>query len=108
MVSFEALARAWREASAPYAREHVMPYFYEQEGRFRILLVDREPDLGHLRLTVDTAEDLALIRKIYAHFGNGDDFSLDEIVDALAAHPDWLAINAGVAHKTYQDVDERN
>jgi spore coat polysaccharide biosynthesis protein SpsF len=108
VVSIEALARAWREALAPYTREHVMPYFYEQEGRFRILLVDREPDLGHLRLTVDTAEDLVLIRKIYAHFGNGDDFSLDEIVDALAAHPDWLAINAGVAHKTYQDVDERN
>ncbi len=107
VVSFAALERAWREAEAKYAREHVMPYLYEEPGRFNILVVDHDPDLGHIRLTVDTPEDLALIRRIYEHFGNTDDFSLDDILSLLEQKPDWLAINAGVVHKQYRDIDER-
>jgi len=107
VVSFLALARAWREAKEKFEREHVMPYLYDVEGRFRILLVDHDPDLGHLRLTVDTAEDLALIRKIYQQFGNADDFSLTEILGLLEKHPEYLQINAEVSHKSFTDVDNR-
>ncbi len=95
VVSVSALTRAWREAKEKFEREHVMPYLYDKEGRFRILLVDHEPDLGHLRLTVDTAEDLALVRKIYQHFGNSDDFSLTDILMLLEKHPEYLADQCG-------------
>lgn len=107
VVTFDALEQAWRQAQAQYAREHVMPYFYEQAGRFKILLVDHEPNLGHLRLTVDTPEDLTLIRSIYEHFGNSDEFSLDEILELFNQRPDLLQINAQVTHKGYRDVDLR-
>ena len=107
VVTFKVLEQAWREAETKYAREHVMPYFYEQEGRFRILLVDHDPDLGHLRLTVDTYEDLILVRKIYEQFDNRDDFSLQEILDLLDENPDLLEINANIKHKGYKDVDNR-
>jgi spore coat polysaccharide biosynthesis protein SpsF len=107
VVTFDALTRAWREAEAKYAREHVMPYLYEEPGRFETLLVDHEPDWGELRLTVDTAEDLALARELTAHFGNGEDFGMAAAVQALADHPEWVEINAGVSHKTYRDVDGR-
>jgi len=107
VVTFDALEQAWREAQAQYAREHVMPYFYEQAGRFKILLVDHEPDLGHLRLTVDTPEDLTLIRSIYEYFGNDDEFSLDDILELFNQRPDLLQINAQVTHKGYRDVDLR-
>jgi len=107
VVTFDALERAWQEADAKYAREHVMPYLYEESGRFKILLVDCEPDLGHLRLTVDIPEDLELIRRIYAHFDNTDDFSLDEILAFLDKHTELLKLNADVAHKGYRDVDNR-
>jgi len=106
VVSFEALTRAWREAEAKYAREHVMPYLYEQQGRFKTLLVQYEPDLGHLRLTVDTLQDLQLVREIYAAFGNRDDFTLSDILRLLDEEPQLLAINADVTHKSYQEVDE--
>lgn len=106
VVSFEALTRAWQEAEAKYAREHVMPYLYEQEGRFKTLLVQHDPDLGHLRLTVDTAQDLELVREIYAAFGNRDDFTLADILRLLDEKPQLLAINADVTHKGYQEVDE--
>lgn len=107
VVTFDALSRAWREADAKYAREHVMPYIYEEHGRFNIIMVDHDPDLSHLRLTVDTHEDLALVREIYQYFGNNDDFSLHDILELLEKSPDLLKINANVAHKGYKDVDQR-
>ena len=107
VVTMEALYRAWQEATAKYAREHVMPYLYEESGRFKTLLVDHVPDWGDLRLTVDTPEDLDLIRRITAHFGNGNDFGMAEVVHYLQGHPELGEINAGIRHKTFKDVDDR-
>lgn len=107
VVTFAALARAWREAEEKYQREHVMPYLYDREGRFRILLVDHDPDLGHLRWTVDTPEDLALLRRIYGHFEGQDDFTFQELLRLMQEHPELRRINAAVAHKSYRDVDQR-
>lgn len=107
VVTMAALTRAWREAQAKYAREHVMPYFYEQEGRFTVLLVDHKPDLSEYRLTVDTPEDLALIREIYTHFDGTDEFSLGDMVALLDKRPDLITLNAQVHHKGYQDTDSR-
>jgi len=107
VVTFDALARAWREADEKYEREHVMPYLYDEAGRFRILLVDHDPDIGQLRLTVDTAEDLTLVRRIYQYFDNTDEFSLPDILTLLEKHPEYLQINANISHKSFEDVDER-
>ncbi len=35
VCSFTALERAWNEAKLPHEREHVMPYLYDQPGRFK-------------------------------------------------------------------------
>ena len=107
VVTMTALSRAWQEADARYAREHVMPYLYEAPGRFKTLLVNHAPDWGDVRLTVDTPEDLELIRRITAHFGNGNDFGMAEAVQYLQSHPELSEINAGVQHKTFRDVDDR-
>lgn len=108
VVSFDALARAWNEAEEKFEREHVMPYFYDQEGRFKTLLVDHDPDLGHLRLTVDTPEDLALVRNIFTFFGDSDEISLDQVIWLLEKNPDWLKINANIHHKSFTEVDSRH
>jgi len=51
-----------------------------------------------MRWTVDTPEDLALVRRVYEHFGY-DRFSWREVLTALAAYPEWLEINRDVQHK---------
>jgi spore coat polysaccharide biosynthesis protein SpsF len=107
VVSFTALERAWKEAAEPYEREHVMPYFYDQEGRFKIRLVEHEPDYGALRWTVDTMEDLALLREIYSRFGNRDDFGWKDILALLESEPQLSQINAQVKAKLGSDVDQR-
>lgn len=108
VCTFAVLERAWREASQPYEREHVMPYLYNTPGRFRTLLVKSEPDHGRLRWTVDTAEDLELVRAVYARFPGRDDFSYQEMLDLFAREPHLAQINAGVRHKGFQDVDARH
>jgi len=107
VCTFQALERAWREASQPHQREHVMPYLYEQEGCFRVLVVDHDPDHGSLRWTVDTPEDLVLVRQVYAYFHGRDDFSWYEVLDLFEQHPEIGQINAGVQHKSVRDVDTR-
>jgi spore coat polysaccharide biosynthesis protein SpsF len=107
VCSFAGLALAWREATLPHQREHVMPFFYEQPERFRILLINHPVDYGALRWTVDTADDLELLRQIFAHFENRDDFSWLDVLDLVQHQPELAQINARVQHKDYRAADER-
>jgi spore coat polysaccharide biosynthesis protein SpsF len=108
VCTMNALAQAWREANLAHHREHVMPYLYEKEGRFNILLVNHEPDYGSLRWAVDTQEDLELVRRIYTYFGNRDDFSWEEVLDLTQSQPDLSKINANVRQKYYNEIDKRH
>ncbi|MEN6556223.1 MAG: methyltransferase domain-containing protein [Anaerolineaceae bacterium] len=107
VCSFAALEQAWQHAAENFEREHVLPYLYDTPGRFRVRLVDTAPDMGQLRFTVDTEEDLQVARAIYAGFGNSDDFSLEDLLRLSAQNPQWQHSLAGVQHKSFLDVDER-
>jgi len=107
VCSFEALETAWKEADQAYQREHVMPYLYDPPGRFRVLHVRNDEDLGSYRWTVDTAEDLAFIRAVFAHFAPDDKFDWREILDLVRSRPDLAALNAGVKHKPLKSIDTR-
>ena len=104
--TFTALETAWKEANQPHQREHVMPFFYEHPERFHIQHIRHEPDYGQHRWTVDTPEDLELLRAIVSHF-DGDTFGWEEVLPLFDAHPDLAAINAAVQHRSQFDVDER-
>lgn len=69
--------------------------------------ITHEPSLGHLRWTVDTPEDLALLRQIAAYFPGQDDFSWLEVADLVRQHPELTEVNAAVRHKDYREVDNR-
>lgn len=120
--TFAAMQRAWKEASEPHEREHVMPYLYEgvtlapvgsqvssgiSAKGFRVALLDWQMDYGAYRWTVDTAADLEFVRQVYAHFGGRTNFSWREVLALVLSHPELMEINAGIRHKTLGDVDER-
>jgi len=108
VCSFSALERAWKEAAEPYEREHVMPYLYDTEGRFRTLLVNYPVDYGSVRLTVDTPEDLEFVREVVKRLGAKQDFSWLDVLRLLEREPELTRINAGTRHKTMNDVDPRS
>jgi spore coat polysaccharide biosynthesis protein SpsF len=104
---FDGLETVWREAAEKHHREHVMPYFYEHPERFNLRHFTHDPDYGHLRWTVDTPEDLALLRSIVAHFPRRDDFSWQEVLAIVQQYPELAQINADIRHKNYREVDDR-
>ncbi len=81
----------------PAVREHVTLHFYEHHDRYDVLALTapvrlRAPDL---RLQVDYAEDLELVRQIYARLepAHGDDFGIAHILELLKQEPALRDIN---------------
>lgn len=102
VFSFKALKKACLEAKENYQREHVTPYFYLNPGIFKLQGIKAEEKLYRpdLRLTVDTAEDLKLIRAIYNRLGqNGRFFNTEEVVELLDVQPELVAINVHIQQK---------
>jgi spore coat polysaccharide biosynthesis protein SpsF len=83
-----ALHRAARLATDPYDREHVTPFILKRRDLFCVTEVDAPAPLQRpsLRLTVDTREDLAWVRELFARAGC-DDPSLATLIAASATTP---------------------
>jgi len=107
IARFQALEKAWKEAESQFEREHVMPYLYDQPGRFKIMLAHHEPDYGEKRWTVDTPLDLALVNKIFGYFSPRIDFSWMEVIDLIKSDPDLENINISISAKNVDEVDNR-
>jgi spore coat polysaccharide biosynthesis protein SpsF len=107
VVSMAALERAWKESTALYEREHVMPYIYERKDQFRVLIIENEVNYGSYRWTVDTQEDLDFIQAVVKELGCRMDFSWKEVIELLEKCPELMKINAQVKHKSFTDVDLR-
>ncbi|WP_067072652.1 cytidylyltransferase domain-containing protein [Methanoculleus horonobensis] len=101
VMTFEALEHAWREDNDPALREHVTPYIYQNPEIFRLHQAANEVDLSHHRWTLDTPEDLALIRAVYSHFGN-DRFTWMDAIEYLDQHPEIMEINSDIKQKTIE------
>jgi spore coat polysaccharide biosynthesis protein SpsF len=98
-----ALRKAWEVAEQPYQREHVTPLFYERRDLFRFASVRSEQDFSQYRWTLDTPEDLRLIREIYGCLGNRDDFSWREVLDVMQRSPELASLNAHVVQKAVRE-----
>jgi spore coat polysaccharide biosynthesis protein SpsF len=134
VCTFAALERAWQEAHERYQREHVLPYLYEgvnfnpemiplhpvhpdpgtwsvQVGStprgFSIAQLHHSPDYGMLRWTIDTPQDLKLVRLIYHHLSPVMNFTWRDVLALFERLPELAQVNAGVIHKTAYDTDTR-
>jgi spore coat polysaccharide biosynthesis protein SpsF len=97
--SVDALHEAWARASEPYQRAHVTPYLYEHSERFRLVSVVNDLDASSHRWTVDTPDDLRLLREIYARLENRDDIDWREALALVTREPMLAEINRGVDQK---------
>jgi spore coat polysaccharide biosynthesis protein SpsF len=96
VFSFGALARAWSEAGLTSEREHVTPYIWKHPDRFRIRNVASPVDLSAHRWTVDTPQDLQLVRAVYERIQRTV-FGMADVVRLLETDPQIRALNAGIA-----------
>ncbi|GGF13940.1 cytidylyltransferase domain-containing protein [Hymenobacter cavernae] len=99
VFSRELLDEAFTHATLPGDREHVTPYIHQnRSGHVRFQHITRSEDRSQYRLTVDTADDFALIRTLIQDFG-ATELSADELITLLDAHPELVALNAHVEQK---------
>lgn len=97
----DVLERVARMATSRPAREHVTWFVHaERPERFAIARVEGGVEAADLRWTVDTPEDLEMVRRLYADLGLAErDVGLADVVAHVRAHPEIAAINGGVAQK---------
>ena len=97
-LSLVALQHADRLATTCELREHVTLAIYRNPTQFRIGSTTSQQDFSSWRWTVDTADDLLLIRSILAEF-HDDRFSWLDVVQAYENHPCWHQINSHIRQR---------
>jgi len=103
VFSFEALEEAWHNASRDFEHVHVTPYIYQHPELFHKLAVTGEKDWSRYRWTVDTKEDLDLVRAIYAKMDRDDLFSWRAVLELFEREPDLADINRHIRQKSLEE-----
>jgi len=102
-VRRSALRSAAVEAVDPVEREHVTPFVARRPERFPAvpLAVPAWASRPEFRLTLDEADDLALLRAVVDGMGV-EPRTLDggALIEFLDAHPDVVGLNRHVEHNT--------
>jgi spore coat polysaccharide biosynthesis protein SpsF len=99
IFSFTMLEQAFCEAKKDFEREHVTPFFYKNPpAPLTCEAIVTDTDHSHIRITVDTAEDFHLIRKLLVEH-QAATLTWKEIVHIFEQHPELLAINSHIEQK---------
>jgi spore coat polysaccharide biosynthesis protein SpsF len=100
VFSFAALARAHREATRAYEREHVTPYLNQHPERFRLAAFHNPAgNFAHLRWTLDTPEDYQFFQAVFHELAHLPTIRTADVLALLERRPDIGAINAAVEQK---------
>jgi len=91
--------RSIDKLATDHHRTHVTSYLYSHPEDFTVLGLTLQPDLSHLRLTLDTPDDWRLIEAIIEHFGDVS-VPVRTLTDWLAHRPELTVLNAHVEQKT--------
>lgn len=101
VINFDVLKKAYLEASEDYEKEHVTPFIYKSHPEdFKINKYAQNFDNSDIRITLDTAQDYALLCMIYENlYYENNFFNLDDILDLFDKKPWFKYINQDVFQK---------
>lgn len=100
VFSVNAIERTYKEAKKDYEKEHVTPYIWQNEEKFKVAQIIDTIDNSNLRLTLDTKEDFELIKYIYENlYRDGQIFRLKEVLELYKKNPKIFEINREIEQK---------
>ena len=109
VFNFNALEKAYKNATKDYEREHVTPYINRNPQKFKINIVKAPKELytPDIRITLDTEEDYVLLCAVYDYlYPKNKYFSAGDIVNLFNEKP-WLkVINKRIIQKKIFDTLE--
>ena len=85
VVSTAALLAAADEAKDAGDREHVTSFLRARPERFPVQGLWMEPDMGSARITLDTVEDVRMLRELVGRLG--PEPGMEDILEALGGPP---------------------
>lgn len=95
IMKFEVLAEAWKEAHMASQREHVTQYIIHND-KYKKGSVESKKNLNHERWTLDTKNDLELLKNVYASlYQNNPLFNMTDILGFLDSNLQYRKINNG-------------
>jgi len=101
VISFNALERAHFNATEEYEREHVTPFIYKNDEN--IFYLENESSQSDYRFTVDTFEDITLIRMLYANSKlKLTTLDFQSVIEFLENNLDLVKINSHIEQKKYR------
>ncbi len=103
VFSFKALETAWKNAGEEYEKVHVTPYLYRHPEKFKVHTVACESDYSSYRWTVDTPDDLKLVREIYSRLDKKTDFDWRDVLHLMESDPALKMINDHVRQKKIEE-----
>jgi spore coat polysaccharide biosynthesis protein SpsF len=111
--TYQSFEYVYEKAKEPHHREHVTPYYRENDGQFSLASVVSEEvfdeswmrDRTELRLTLDEADDYELLREIYGQVEYED---ILPIKDAVSVIDDQDLQNLNNDVKQKETINESN
>ncbi len=82
---------------------HVTPYIYQHPEHFKILSVSGEENWSNYRWTVDTREDLKLVRVVYEKIDRDDYFSWRDVLELFRKEPNLAELNRHIRQKSLEE-----
>jgi len=100
VFNFNVLEDTNNNADKNYHKEHVTEYMTEHPEKYKLINVEAEGKIKRpdIRITVDTLEDLELIKRILFNF-DSINFTAADIIDFLEKNPKLLEINKNVTQR---------
>jgi spore coat polysaccharide biosynthesis protein SpsF len=94
VMRYSVLHIAWREAQRKSEREQVTAYIASHPERFVVETLRSETNLSALRWVVDSANDFALIERIYAAlYPQNPAFTTQDVLHLLEKQPELRTLN---------------
>ncbi|MBT5404148.1 MAG: glycosyltransferase family protein [Crocinitomicaceae bacterium] len=104
IFSFDILKEAHLEAVNDLHREHVTPFIWQNNTRYKLGSLYSESDYSDLRLTVDTKDDFDFIKWIYDMlYPNDPHFDLQDILELLENNPDTMTNKHLIGKEGYEE-----
>lgn len=104
--TYQSFKNVSEEATEPHHREHVTPYYRENDDQFNFASVTSEDvfdqpwmqDRADLRLTLDEVDDYELLREVYEQVEYGEILPIKDAVSVIDSQ-NLQKMNAGVEQK---------
>ena len=101
LLKFSCLETITLSAFSEFEKEHVTQYIYKNFKQFKIHDMKNEIKQSHIRLTVDTKDDVKFLRKIDFFLSKiKKDYDYNDIINLLGEKPELLKINSFVKKST--------